>query len=66
MGIEVTTAYYTEGSAESAWRAARDHREGITGRCYFSEIMTNFDDSLIASSGWFDRKSRRSILALSV
>ena len=49
IGIEVTTAYYTKGSAESAWRAARDHREGITGRCYFSKIMTNFDDSLIAS-----------------
>jgi len=49
IGIEVTTAYYTKGSAESAWRAARDDREGVTGRCYFSEIMTNFDDNLIAS-----------------
>jgi hypothetical protein len=35
IGIEVTTAYYTEGSAESAWKAARDHREGITGRMLF-------------------------------
>jgi hypothetical protein len=49
IGIEVTTAYYTKESAESAWRAARDHRQGITGRFYFTGIMTNADDSLIAS-----------------
>jgi len=49
IGIEVTTAYYTKTSAESAWSAARDHRKGIIGRCYFTGIMTNCDDSLIAS-----------------